>query len=337
MVDAVLPPVVVTAKRVDNSVPDQPQYLRKASLLLIKGGTALDLSEMHFRFDTAQEDEESPNNCAIRVYNLSPDTVKVVREEYTQVVLQAGYEHAAFGVIFQGTIRQFRIGRENPTTTYLDILVADGDVAYNYSMCTKSMAAGTTRSERLQTVMSAMNSEGVSAGQLIIDNTGGILPRGKVLFGLAKGLIRSECQTIGATWSIQNGQVNIIPLDGYLPGQAVVLTSQTGLIGRAEQTQDGIRCRCLINPKIIVGGLVKLDNKSINVTLQKDGQGPPSGTAMLPYNQYAGLQQFADVASDGLYRVYVAEHKGDTRGHDWYTDLICLTVNPVTNKVLPYG
>lgn len=240
-------------------------------------------------------------------------------------------------MIFDGTIKQFRFGRESAVTTYLDLLVADGDIAYNFATCNTSCAAGTTRAERLDKAMSAMNSKGVSAGQLLIDSTGGVLPRGKVLFGLARGLIRAECQSIGATWSIQNGKINVIPLDGYLPGEAVVLNSATGLIGRPEQTADGLRLRCLLNPKIQVGGLIQVDNESINQTVQKDGQGPSEGNAMLPYNQYAGLQQFATITNDGVYRVFVVEAKGDTRGQDWYLDIIALTVNPVTNKVKPYG
>ena len=287
---------------------------------------------MHFTFETVQEDEESPSNCAIRVFNLSPATEDTIRNEYSRVVLQAGYEKSAFGLIFDGTIVQFRKGRSSPTTTYLDILISDGDIAYNYAMCAKNAAAGSTRKERLDMTMAAMNSKGVSAGQLLIDSTGGVLPRGKVLFGLARGIIRSEVQSIGATWSIQNGKINVIPLSGYLPTEAVILNAATGLIGRAEQTSDGIKARCLLNPKIIVGGLVKIDNASINQTLQKNPDGPA-----LAYNQYAGLQQFATVTADGLYRVYVSEHKGDTRGQDWYTDITCLTVNPVTQKVKPYG
>jgi hypothetical protein len=327
--------VTVVGKRDTSGIPIDSLYLRKASLLLIQGDKALDLSDMHFTFATVQEDEESPSNCAIRVFNLSTKTEDTIRSEYSRVVIQAGYERAAFGVIFDGTIIQFRKGRLNATTTYLDILVNDGDVAYNFAMCAKNAASGTTRLERLNMAMSTMNSKGVSAGQLMVDATGGILPRGKVLFGLARGLIRSEVQTIGATWSIQNGKINVIPLDGYLPTEAVVLTSATGLIGRAEQTTNGVRAKCLLNPKIIVGGLVKIDNASINQTLQKTGRGPEQ--AQLAYNQYAGLQQFATVTGDGLYRVYVAEHVGDTRGQDWYTDIVCLTVNPITNKVKPYG
>lgn len=326
----------MTGKRV-TGIPKDALYLRRAELLLKGGDKILRLSELRFRFSTAQEDEESPNNCNIRVYNVAPDTQNLIQKEYSEVILQAGYEKGAFGVIFKGTLKQFRFGRENATTTYMDLLCADGDLAYNFAMCMKSAAAGTTRQERVNMALSAMNDKGVSAGQLVIDATGGTLPRGKVLFGLSRGLIRAECQSMGATWSIQNGKVNVIPLTGYLPGEAVVLNSATGLIGRAEQTADGIQCRCLLNPKIVVGGLIQIDNASINQTVQKEGQGPSDGAAQLAYNQYAGLQQFANVAADGLYRVFVAEFHGDTRGSEWYVDIIALSVNPVTGKVKAYG
>ena len=138
-------------------------------------------------------------------------------------------------------------------------------------------------------------------------------------------------QTMGATWSIQNGKVNVIPLTGYLPGEPVVLTSQNGLIGRPEQTQEGIKVKCLINPKITPGNLVKIDQASINQIESTD----PG--VMVAYNQWSGIQNFASIAADGLYRVYVAEFTGDTRGQDWYADLICLKLDPVTDKVKTYG
>lgn len=315
------------------AVPENGQYGRKVSLLLVEGEKALDLSDFHIRFETAQQDEESPNNCTIRVYNLSETTIKKVREEYSRVVLQAGYMNAPFGVIFDGTIKQFRIGRENNITTYLDILAADGDEAYNWAVVRQSLAAGSSHSDRVNAIIKEMTPKGVTAGKIIYPDTGGVLPRGKVLFGYAKGAMRQVVRTMGSTWSIQNGKVNIIPLDSYLPGEAVVLTSATGLIGRPEQTQDGIKARCLLNPKIIVGGTVKIDNKSINQTVNRDANAPP-GPA---YNQYAGVQMLASVTADGLYRVYVAEHVGNNRGLEWYTNIICLTVNPVTQKVKPYG
>jgi len=306
-------------------------YDRRASLMVVQGEKALDLSDMRFRFSVKQEDAESPGNAEIRVWNLSESTVKSIRGEYSRVVLQAGYQEAPFGVIFDGTIKQYRIGREG-TDSYLDILAADGDEAYNFAFCSRTLAAGSSAGDRIAAAIQTMSTAGVTGGDVLIPSTGGILPRGKVLFGMAKAIIRSEMPALQTTWSIQNGKVNVIPLTGYLPGEAVVLNSLSGLIGRPEQTIDGLKVRCLINPRIRIGGLIKVDNKSINQTVQQNPDAAP-----LAYNQYAGLQQLASVTADGIYRVYVAEYTGDTRGQEWYVDLTCLTVDPVTQTVKAYG
>ena len=36
--------------------------------------------------------------------------------------------------------------------------------------------------------------------------------------------------------------------------------------------------------------------------------------------------------ADGLYYVMRANHVGDTRGQDWYTDLLCLSVDATVTK-----
>lgn len=308
------------------------QFGRRIELLLVAGEKALDLSAMHFRFQTEQSDEESPDNCTIRVWNLAEDTVKKIRGEFSEVVLQAGYQGTAFGVIFRGTIKQFRIGKDQTgTSSYLDILAADGDMAYNWALVNQSVVAGTSRTERINAAIKTMIPHGVTEGKNLVPPTGGVLPRGKVLFGLARAIIRDESQTAGASWTITNGRVNVVPLDDYLPGEAVVLTAATGLIGRPEQTEAGLRCRILINPKVLVGGLVKIDNQSVNQTVAASGS--EISTGQLPFNRYAGVQLPASVTADGIYRVYVTEHLGDTRGSEFYSDLICLAVDPVTLKV----
>lgn len=302
------------------------QWLRKSSLLLVNGGAALDLSELRFTFKTSAADTESPNSVAIRVYNLADATVRTIGGEFSRVVLQAGYE-GNFGVIFDGTIKQFRVGKETATTSYLDIMAADGDMGYNFGVVNKTLAAGSSPAERTAATIAAMAPQGISAGY-IPNSPGGILPRGKVLFGMARDYMHTLAQSASSTWSIQNGKVSVVPLDGYLPGQAVVLTSATGLVGIPEQTADGLKVRCLMNPRIVPGCLVQIDNKSVNQTFQTNPKGAP-----VPYNKWAGIQLLASITSDGYYRVYVAEHDGDTRGAPWYSDLVCLSVNPSTQKV----
>lgn len=314
------------------------QYLRRGNLFVVGAGDdkGLDLSDLHFTFKVTASDEQSPNAAMIRVYNLKADTVRAITGkspvEYTRVVLQAGYEDGPYGVIFDGTIKQFRKGRENATDTYLDILAASGDVEYNWGVVNTTLAAGSTADERAAAIASGM---GLSIGFASASPTGGVLPRGKVLWGMGRDMMRREAVSRSASWNIQDGKVNIVALTGYLPGEAVVLNMHTGLVGLPEQTQDGVRARCLINPRLRIGGLVQIDNTSINQLLAQTSQKLPVG--QITYNQWAGLQFPADVTNDGFYRLYVVEYTGDSRGQDWYCDLIGLAVDPSTQTVKAYG
>lgn len=305
------------------------QWKRKASLLLVAGQKALDLSDMHFRFRVQQGDVPSPNNAEIRVYNLSAATVKTIRDEYSTVVLQAGYE-ASYGVIFKGTVKQWRIGRENATDSYLDILAADGDIFHNFSFVSATLDAGSSGATQLA-ALTNITGQAIDSSASRLRSFGGVLPRGRVLFGMSRDVLDAVARTHQATWSIQDGVVRVIDLDGYTPGEAVVLTSKTGLIGQPESTQEGVKLRCLLNPKLQPGRLVSVNNKSINQTLQTPG------SANVPFNQRVGFQAFADTAADGLYRIYVIDHTGDTRGQAWYSELTGLTFNRTTQNVKPYG
>lgn len=303
------------------------QYDRKASLYIAGENDALDVSQLRFRFQVKAMDTQSPNHADIRVYNLSQDTVTKIRGEYNRVILQVGYNDDV-GVIFDGTIKQFRIGRETSNDTYLDLLAADGDLAYNLALINKTLAGGSTIGERLNAAADAMRTQGLLGSQVLLDQFGGVLPRGKVLFGLPRAILSQTTRSVGATWSIQQGVLKVLPKNGYLPNQVVVLNGQTGLIGRAEQTVDGIKARCLINPNIQIGARVQIDNKAINQLINRAPEEGP-----IPYNQWAGTQLIANTSADGIYRVLVVEHEGDTRGTNWYSDLTLLSIDPTTNKV----
>lgn len=308
---------------------DTTLWKRKFSLLVVKGDKALDLSELHCKFTAEQCDLESPNNCRVRVYNLAPNTIEQVKE-YGKLVLQAGYE-SQFGVIFSGTIRQFGTGRENAKDTYLDIFASDGDVGYNFGVVNTTLGPRAKPVDQARAAIGAMAVHGVTEGYLL-DSTGGVLPRGKVLFGMARDYMRQYANTQKSTWSIQDGKVNVIPLDGYKPGQVVELNAGTGLIGVPEQTSNGVNLTCLMNPRLDVGSAIRLNNKDINQIIQAN-----KALAPIPYNQWTGMQLLAKVTTDGLYRLFVVEHEGDTRGNSWHSHLTCLAIDPSSNKVRPYG
>lgn len=344
----VLPTTTVTAGAIKRTPTGEQQWIRDASLLVLppklnegdadaqlQSERALDLSELRFTFQISQADYETPNTAAIRVYNLSEPTVRKIRGEYSRVVVQAGYKNAAAGVIFQGDIRQIFTGRENNVDSYLDIFAADGDLGYSYGQTNRTWGPGTSAKQVAQDLATDM---GFTLGAFP-DLTGpagltgpnlDIVFNGKIGFGISRALMRNVADAMGCTWSIQNGQVQIVPLQGYMPGEAVVINALTGMIGIPVQTDAGIQFRCLLNSRLRIGTLVQLNNKDINQLIES--KGPPT-----PYNRpYSGLQFAAKVveAADGLYRLYVVEHVGDTRGQPWYSECVCLAVDRSANQVI---
>jgi len=304
---------------------EQRQYLRQCKLLVsTAGGSGLDLSLLHIKFAVKKSDAQTPNTAEIRVYNVAESTVARIRKEFSRVSLQAGYE-SNYGVIFDGNIKQVRFGRESGTDTYIDIAAGDGDDAYNFAVVNTTLAAGAKQSDQISAAASPMTARGVKSGY--VGDTGGVkLPRGKVMYGMARDYLRQSAESSDTSWSIQDGKLQFVPLGGVLPAQAVVLNSKTGLVGQPEQTNDGIKIRCLLNPTLKIGGRVRVDEKDVS-------------SAKLPDTaKDAQANKPADVASDGLYRLLVVEHSGDTRGNDWYSDIVGLDIDatqPPNNQVKP--
>ena len=301
----------------------QLQYIRKCNLIVAGAlGDGIDLSPMRIVFKTKKSDAQTPNTAEIRVYNLAPETVNKIRNEFTIVILQAGYE-SNYGTIFSGNIKQVRFGRENGTDTYIDIAAGDGDDAYNFSIINTTLAAGATQIDQIAVAGDVMAGRGVGIGY-ITEIGSQALPRGKVMYGMARDYLRQSAKASETTWSVQDGLLQVVKLTETLPNQAIVLNSKSGIIGTPEQTNEGITVRCLLNPLLKISGKVMIDEKDV-------------AEAKLPdTNTNAEANKPASIVNDGQYRVLTIEHNGDTRGNDWYSNIVCLDVDetaPINNQV----
>lgn len=296
------------------------QFGRVCKLIVFDSNRdGLDLSELRIKFTVKRSDTVTPNVAEIRVYNLSEETAKVIRKEFTKVILQAGYE-GNYGVIFQGNIKQVILGRESATDTFIDIIAGDGDRAYNFAIVNATISAGSTPADQVSAAVKAMSPKGVTAGYMD-DMPTEKLPRGKVMYGNARHYLSDAAQSTGKNWSIQDEKINIISKRSYLPGERVILTSKTGMIGTPKQTNEGVNVRCLLNPLIKIASRIEIDNASVE--LYKINLSVPNSPANIP----------APLTADGVYYVLVVEYKGDTRGLDWYCDLVTLNVDVTTNPL----
>jgi hypothetical protein len=286
------------------------QYLRKASLLIGDGTTAIDMSNLHFSFRIKQAEVGVPQTASIRIYNVSNATFQQVME-YTKVQISAGYQQGAFGVIFNGEIVQAKAGRENAVDSYIDIIAAEGYRSFQQPIFV-TLAAGSTVLDMAKAAAAAM-------GRKLNNFTTGTpaqLPRGTTAYGAARRVLTDAATKMGAVWYFSNEGIDLVPTDSPKKREAVVLNGGTGMIGWPEQTQDGIRVRCLLNPNLTLGATIKLNNTSIQAATFATG-----------YQQQVGNYSLPRPDPDGSYRMYVIEHSGNTRGTDWYSDIICLSVD----------
>lgn len=295
------------------------QYPRKVQIALgTASGDALDFSQFRVTFQVRRGDYQNPNAADVRIYNLSDATANRIRDEFSQLQIQAGYE-SNYGLIFRGTIKQVRKGRLNQKDSYVDITAADGDEAYNFSTMALSLAAGSTPDDAVSAFIAAMAKAAISRGYAP-EFSSTKSARGTVYFGMARDELRDFSNDNDSSWSIQDGQLTFVPTTSYIPGDIPLISATTGLIGVPEQTQGGISMRVLLNPTIKIGQVVKLDNASA-INLFRYGLDVQSQASN------ALLSTSIKTNSDGLYYVMNANHFGDTRGNEWYSDLVCLSVD----------
>ncbi|WP_025138077.1 hypothetical protein [Achromobacter sp. DH1f] len=286
------------------------QWLRQAQLIVSDDvGNGLDVSALRIRFAVSRGDIRTPHRASIRVNNLSSQTALRVRDEFTRVQLQAGYP-GTLSTIFSGDIVQKRLGREDALNTYLDLAAVDGDKAYNFGVINTTLAAGWTFQDMYEAILKALKPYGISPGFAPeFPSTAG--PRGKPMFGMVRDHLQGLAQALNSSWYVQDGKLNIVPLYGYIDGEATVLTSKTGMVGMPQKNLNGgISVRCLLNPSIAPGRLIQLDNASIQ-------------DAVISVD-YTAVNFVPQTDADGFYRVLAVNHIGDTRGQEWYSEIVCL-------------
>ncbi|AOK32164.1 hypothetical protein WS67_21435 [Burkholderia singularis] len=304
------------------------QYLRKASLVVGNDSDALDFSNLRFSFEVRRGDIQTPNNARIRIFNVSDDTAHRIQDEFTRIVLQAGYEDGPYGLLFDGTVKQVQRGRYGPTETIVDITAASADAWYNHAVVGTTLAAGSTSVDHIRTAIATMKPYGLTVGYLP-EFDAKPLPRGKVIFRMARDVFRNAAQNLDADWSIQDTQFQMVPQNSYIPGEAMVLTAETGLIGLPTRDQNGITIKCLLNPNARISGLVTIDNKSIQQNEESRTRRDSDA------NSNADDAQSDVMKRDGTYKILLAEHEGDTRDAPWYTTLTCIDVDLSMNSAQP--
>ncbi len=344
-------------------------WMRHFELLILGDeGKGISLSDFKVTFDIDWYNLKYPSTANIKIYNLSQNTQsRIMGKEFSKVRIIAGYdgltpnvnasevgvartvdgtqasqsEGQNIGLIYSGDIRFTLTGKDNPTDTWVMLQVCDGLNAFINAHISATLSKGYTVEDVYNLLLRYLEPHGIIAGRKPkFPST--VFPRGKTFYGRVSDYLDNVAKQCGATWQFYNGRLDMMNPD-MVAHSAIVLNSNTGLVGMPQQTiGTGVNIRCLINPNILINGLIHLDQKSVYRTqlasgdiqggsgrfnemdengnqvvssLVKDENGNP--LAMPPVSQPASL------ATDGVYVVKSIRYTGDTRGNPWYMDMMC--------------
>lgn len=306
------------------------QYLRKWQVLIIKPAykqdangnytirdlyhdRALDVSDLRCVWKVQQAVGQVVTIGTLVVYNLNAQTESDIILEGSQIYIAAGYQNGQYGEIFSGDIVQIIRNRENGIDYRLEILAMKGKFDTNYVRST--IAAGATPREVIQYVAKNADTP-IEIAKISNTFPETPLPRGKVLFGTAGKYYRDIAVLHDAAyWSDEKNQLVFQKNSDEIPaGSEIVLTPETGLVGTPMYSDDGIHIKMLMDARVKLQTMIKIDNSLIQTQLISINAQSGIGQNQLP--------QQTQFDKDGEYQVFSVEHAGDTWGNEWFTSMV---------------
>jgi hypothetical protein len=209
----------------------------------------------------------SPNHSKIDLYNLSIASRQSIKSGYL-VQLLAGYNNL-IKTIFTGNVFTAKSTRDGPDIiTTLECL--DGGSAITYATLDKSYPAGVTTVQILTDCAQAMavttsyQPVGIGAG-IALGIPNNVYNSGFAATGPCKDTLDKILKPLNLEWSIQDGNLNIIPKTAFNGAAAQIISVDTGMIGVPSNNYNFTQFVSLLNPNIAPGSLVQLISENANL------------------------------------------------------------------------
>ena len=243
--------------------------------------------DVSFSIDRSLEPE--PNAAQVQIWNLNPDHRSQLEElDKVPVSVEAGYEGQT-SLIFLGSMRTVYTIREGADLLTL-LESGDGETEYQQSRINVGIASGTSNTSVLDQIVKSLKigrgNLDTFAGQITAAKQ--LFPQGGAISGQVSRVMTEITASLGFTWSIQNGAIQLLPRTQSLTGKAVSLTPSTGLVGSPSVDNKGVlTAQCLLIPDVFPGRLLVLESERLS----------------------------------GNYKVEKCRYTGDTPSTNWYIDI----------------
>lgn len=248
-------------------------FQRYASVILSKDGkTGREFENLRIKFTVEKTDQSNPNTAKISIFNLNDVSVGLV-EDGGFIILKVGYngiptivngqtqinplrEIVSIGNI--ANIQTIKQGVDRITT----FETGDGEEALNNSTTDQTFPPGVSSKQVLNALVDSL---GLAKG-VIKGVTDEIFNNGLSVSGKTKDSIDKIAEKQGLDFSVQDGEVQILPKKQATDETAIFLSPENGLIGTpTRKSKDGgIEFIALLNPQIRPGRRVKIESSQVN-------------------------------------------------------------------------
>lgn len=267
------------------------------------GAGGKEITGLRTTFNIEKDLTNESNKGQINLYNLSPDTLKLVEKPDTVILLDAGYKDS-IGRIFEGAITF--VSSKGETDVETSIEAADGHLQMKDSIFSKSYKSGIGTQAILHDIARSMG----IAVQVASEIKHKQYQNGYAYAGLSNTALGRVCSYIGAKWSIQNGIIQIRKAGGAMSPKAFLVSTETGMIGVPER---------IVKSQSKTDSSEKKDDKKKKEKEKKMGWKVKS--LLNPAIDPGSVIQIQSKYIQGFFRVESIKHTGDTHGNDWYTEM----------------
>jgi hypothetical protein len=216
--------------------------------------------DLYIEFDVPFDDDASPNESVIRIFNLTQDTISRIKRNDI-LTINAGYE-GDVGLLLTGRVAYTSTRKDGPDKV-TSIYVLDSTDLTGVKIEEKAYSPGVTGRTILNDLIPMLK---VPVGAFRLP-TNKVYAEGYTVSGSIIDHCEEVARDCGAAFYINRGKLYVRPLtDG--DDARFVLRSDTGLIGSPEyfEEDDGVKgyhIECLLQHRITTASIIDLQSKFV--------------------------------------------------------------------------
>lgn len=213
---------------------------------------------LRINFNVKKTGGKKPDEGKVQIYNLSPDSRGFVDQDGLVVFVYAGYG-AAPELVFQGAIDD-TTHKQDGLDWVTEIEARDGGAEFREGAVFETFKPPLDSTTLLNRVAQAMGLRfAVIPPDLPVLN----FSQGYTLATTGRDALDEITTSLGAQWLVQDGELVVVVAGKATPEVAVLLTPQSGLVGRPEVTKEGVELKALLNGRIKPKRPLRLESRTI--------------------------------------------------------------------------